>query len=108
MGRWLDALKKLADTSDTTPQNPRNPVARGFEGFEGAVSSANENIPGLSKPLPDAEAYVEALRQIGPCGYGAVAAFLGWGATRAGKAETELRLAGRIAYDSTGRGRLRD
>lgn len=58
------------------------------------------------QPLPDAEAYVEALRQVGPCGYGVVATFLGWGATRAGNAEMELRLAGRIVYDSSGRGKL--
>jgi len=54
----------------------------------------------------DAEVYAVALREIAPCGYGAVARHLGWGATRAGQAETILRLAGRIVYDRTGRGRL--
>lgn len=108
MGRWLDALKKRADAPESNPQNPQNPVARGFAGFAGSVSSANENISGLSQPLPDVEAYAEALREIGPCGYGVVAVFLGWGATRAGRAETELRMSGRIVYDATGRGRLRE
>lgn len=59
-----------------------------------------------SDPAKDAEAYAMALREIGPCGYGAVARRLGWGATRAGQAEAVLRLAGRIVYDRTGRGRL--
>ena len=59
-----------------------------------------------SDPAKDAEAYALALREIAPCGYGAIALHLGWGATRAGQAETILRLAGRIVYDKTGRGRL--
>lgn len=59
-------------------------------------------------PVRDAEASALALRKIGPCGYGAVARHLRWGATRAGRAETVLRLAGRIVYDRTGRGRLVD
>jgi hypothetical protein len=52
----------------------------------------------------DAELYAGALRRIQPCGYGPVAAFLGWGMTRAANAETVLREAGRIRYDHTGRG----
>lgn len=55
-------------------------------------------------PKSDAELYAEALRRIQPCGYGPVAAFLGWGMTRAANAETVLREAGRIKYDHTGRG----
>ena len=57
-------------------------------------------------PQTDAELYADALRQIEPCGYGPVAVFLCWGAGRASAAECELRQAGRIAYDHTGRGRL--
>lgn len=57
-------------------------------------------------PTRDAEDYAVALGDIGPCGYGAIARHLGWGATRAGQAETILRLTGRIVYDRTGRGRL--
>lgn len=70
-----------------------------------ALAPAEDNsIDG--DPTKDAEAYALALREIAPCGYGAVARHLGWGATRAGQAETILRLAGRIVYDRTGRGRL--
>jgi len=57
------------------------------------------------EPKSDAEAYLDALREIGPCGYGPVAVFLGWGAGRASAAEIELRQAGRIVYDRTGRGK---
>jgi hypothetical protein len=55
----------------------------------------------------DLEAYADALRLHGPCGYGVIASALGWGAGRAGAAEIELRKAGRLNYpDKTGRGRL--
>ena len=70
-----------------------------------ALAHAEENSI-ESDPAKDAEAYALALREIAPCGYGAIARHLGWGATRAGQAETILRLAGRIVYDRTGRGRL--
>lgn len=58
----------------------------------------------IAAPKSDAELYAEALRRIQPCGYGPVAAFLGWGMTRAANAETVLREAGRIRYDHSGRG----
>lgn len=54
----------------------------------------------------DADRYADVLRHIGPCGYGPIAVFLGWGATRAANAEEVLRKAGRIIYDHTGRGTL--
>jgi hypothetical protein len=41
----------------------------------------------------DAEVYADTLQLIGPCGYGPVAVFLGWGATRTANAEAELRQA---------------
>lgn len=61
-----------------------------------------------SAAKPDVEHYADALRLIGPCGYGPVAVLLGWGATRAADAEVELRQQGRVVYDRTGRGRLAD
>lgn len=62
-------------------------------------------FPGSRKS--DAETYADALRLHGPCGYGGIAAALGWGAGRASVAEIELRKAGRIVYpDKTGRGWL--
>lgn len=76
------------------------------EGFAEPLLSPTEDTASDSDPAKDAEAYALALLEIAPCGYGAVARHLGWGATRAGQAETILRLAGRIVYDRTGRGRL--
>lgn len=62
---------------------------------------------GTWEPQPgDVEAYADALRLHGPCGYGGIASALGWGMSRASAAEAELRKAGRIAYDKTGRGTL--
>lgn len=76
------------------------------DGFPKPVLAPAESTSIDSDPAKDAEAYALALREIAPCGYGAIARHLGWGATRAGQAETILRLAGRIVYDRTGRGRL--
>lgn len=62
---------------------------------------------GTWEPQPgDAEAYANALRFHGPCGYGGIATALGWSVSRASAAEAELRKSGRIAYDKTGRGTL--
>ena len=61
---------------------------------------------GAVPDVSDEEAYAAALRTEGPCGYGVIARVLGWGATRAGQAETSLNKQGRLAYDRTGRGWL--
>ncbi|MCC5955178.1 MAG: hypothetical protein JJU07_03675 [Natronohydrobacter sp.] len=47
---------------------------------------------------PDAGAYFDWLRLHGPATYGAMAAALGWGATRAWRAEARLRAAGLVHY----------
>ena len=54
----------------------------------------------------DMEAYAEALRVYGPMSYGQAMNVLGWGATRAGHAETDLRSAGRIRFNALGRAAL--
>jgi hypothetical protein len=56
----------------------------------------------------DMETYAEALRQHGPMSYGQAMDVLGWGATRAGQAETDLRKAGRIEFNNLGRAVLRE
>jgi hypothetical protein len=70
---------------------------------EAGRAVGGESLP-VAPPRSDAELYAEALRQIQPCGYGPIAAFLGWGMTRAANAEAALREAGSIKYDRTGRG----
>jgi len=47
---------------------------------------------------PDAGAYLDRLRLYGPATYGAMASAMGWGATRAWKAEATLRAAGLVVY----------
>ncbi|MCL1630305.1 hypothetical protein M3N55_16480 [Roseibaca sp. V10] len=47
----------------------------------------------------DAVAYLDRLRLHGPATYGAMATALGWGATRAWRAEAELRGAGLIQFE---------
>ena len=56
----------------------------------------------------DMERYAEALRAYGPMSYGQAMQVLGWGGTRAGQAESDLRAAGRIAFNQLGRAYLVD
>ena len=51
----------------------------------------------------DVERYADVLRTHGPMSYGTAMDVLGWGATRAGKAEQALRHAGRIRFNGAGR-----
>jgi hypothetical protein len=74
--------------------------------FEAVAKSSPETDPAHGDPGADADQYADALRQIGPCGYGPIAVVLGWGMTRTANAEEALRKAGSIIYDGTGRGRL--
>jgi len=50
----------------------------------------------------DPERYADALRVHGPASYGMMMRILGWGGTRAGRAEDELQKQGRIAFDKCG------
>ena len=86
---------------------PAGPLSRlAWKGPKPAAGRTSEpECPGAGRS--DAEAYADALRLHGPCGYGGIAAALGWGAGRASVAEIELRKADRIVYpDKTGRGWL--
>jgi hypothetical protein len=56
----------------------------------------------------DMDLYAEALRIHDPMSYGHAVGALGWAATRAGQAETDLRKAGRIEFNKIGRAVLRD
>ncbi len=130
MGRWLDALKKYENAENESTQNPQKCPQQLIGGNRGeapeAIRAFSEAIPSVAHANPktkpsnvvafrphvdpmnpqpgDAWAYAKALRHEGPCGYGAIATTLGWSASRASAAESELRKAGRIQYDHTGRG----
>lgn len=57
---------------------------------------------GIAKPDDD-ETYLKALQLHGAMSYGMAMRVLGWGGTRAAKAEDRLRKSGRIAYGKHGR-----
>jgi hypothetical protein len=68
-------------------------------------SRMRENAPIISSARadgldPDAGAYFDRLHLYGPATYGAMAAALRWGATRAWQAEARLRAAGLIHYEN--------
>lgn len=50
----------------------------------------------------DPERYADALHVHGPASYGMMMRILGWGGTRAGRAEGELQKQGRITFDKRG------
>lgn len=109
MTRWLAAAKSASPLPDKIDRNDKNAPAR----IKSILSIVSEGGGPISEPPPahgdpgsDADQYAEALRQIGPCGYGPIAIFLGWGVTRTANAEEALRKAGKIIYDRTGRGIL--
>lgn len=69
-----------------------------------AKADFGQRIP----PRSDPDLYADALRLHGPMSYGVAMWILGWGATRAGQAETALRAAGRIRFNKLGRAVLVD
>ena len=58
-------------------------------------------------PDMDAGAYLDRLHLHGPATYGAMASAMGWGATRAWRAEAKLRAAGLVQMDELGRAVLK-
>ena len=89
------------------PPEARKPVSR-------VASVASVATPPRPKPDPappartdgldtDAGAYLERLRLHGTATYGAMASDMGWGATRAWRAEAKLRAAGLVTMGELGR-----
>jgi hypothetical protein len=106
---WLDVRAKLAEiegtpaaTTATTATMRAEPAPRVAEVAEVATPSRVKS--GTARPAradgvdPDAGAYLDRLRLHGPATYGAMASAMGWGATRAWKAEATLRAAGLVVY----------
>ena len=126
---WLDVRAKLAElegqpfaTSATQapiarpvsqlsqvsqPPEPRKPAFRVASVASVATPprSKFESMPparadGLD---PDAGAYLDRLHLHGPVTYGAMASAMGWGATRAWRAEARLRARGLVQMGELGR-----
>ena len=110
---WFDAHAKLKEIAGYPAANLANPAnldqggAPGFAKFaEFATPSTpkTESAPAQADGLEtDPAAYLAFLREQGPHSYGAVARALGWGATRALRAEAELREAGEIRHHKNGK-----
>jgi hypothetical protein len=66
-----------------------------------APTLIDQRSDGLS---PDKGAYLNYLRIHGPATYGAMATAMGWGATRAWRAEAQLRALGLVRLGEFGRG----
>lgn len=98
LSRWLDAARrsKGAETKQP-PQAPAQPVLSVMSVLSEGESAtpAPARVDGLE---PEAGAYLDRLRLHGPATYGAMAHALGWGATRAWRAEAKLRALGLVHY----------
>ena len=79
------------------PKQPEQKAQRRVIPFPG-----REWKPDTTIRPDDPERYADALRIHGPASYGMMMRILGWGGTRAGRAEDELRKQGRVAFDRCG------
>src|SRR5690554_6627883 len=121
MTKWLQAAKQAigADAGPEEPTQPRKkPVLSVLSVMsEGGTPDPAPRVASVATPPelkpappaqadgldPDAGAYLDRLRLHGPATYGAMAATLGWGATRAWQAEAKLRAAGLVHIGELGR-----
>ena len=101
MTRWLQAAKQ-ATGGEARPTEPVKPSPKPVLSVLSVLSEGGNPEPapparadGLE---PDAGAYLDRLRLHGPATYGAMATAMGWGATRAWRAEAKLRAAGLLVY----------
>lgn len=115
MTRWLQAARQEAAprTKPTKPTKPNKGLT------ESGANATDEGVLSVSSVLservslaaqgrtdglePDTGAYLDRLRNHGPATYGAMATALGWGATRAWRAEAKLRALGLVRLGDFGR-----
>ena len=124
---WLDVRAKLAEIEGRSPATIATPATKQADPAPRVAEVASVATPLRSKPAlrvaevadvatpprpksqpapparadglePDAGAYLDRLRFHGPATYGAMASAMGWGMTRAWRAEAKLRAAGLVAY----------
>ena len=113
---WFDAQSALAEIQaggkpgfDRAPRATRATCAtRTPEMQPGVAHVAHVARPRGSNPeitpcASDAETYLAMLHRSGPQTCGAAGSILGWGATRAWKAEARLRAAGLVRYGDLGK-----
>ena len=112
MTRWLQAAQRATDLGTKPTQQTKlapKPIEGGADTTAKGVLSVSSVLSegGRADPAPparaddldpDAGAYLDRLRLHGPATYGTMATALGWGATRAWRAEAKLRAAGLVQY----------
>ena len=108
--KQADPAPRVAEVASVATPQRSKPALRVAEVAE-VAEVATPPRP-KSQPAPptradgleaDAGAYLDRLRLHGPATYGAMAAALGWGATRAWRAEAKLRAAGLVRMGELGR-----
>ncbi len=100
MTRWLQAAKQGRGAGAEHSE----PVIAKTKPVLSVLSVLSEGVRAEPAPVradgldADADAYLDRLRLHGPATYGAMASAMGWGATRAWRAEAKLRAAGLVVY----------
>lgn len=120
MSKWLQAAKSHGTRADKTDLTDKTLPEDAHEEVLSVVSVLSGYPSPIARPAPspareliealrsDMDLYADALRVHGPMSYGQAMDALGWGATRAGQAETDLRKAGRIEFNRLGRAVLKN
>jgi len=100
---------QLADKMFVSFSSPRPKTAIASAEAPGAAEPANKLFDSFNSTHPetpskaDLETLLALLREHGPMTYGAAASTLAWGASRAWRAEAELRAKGSVRLDHLGR-----
>lgn len=99
---WFDPQATLAEIRSERGTRAIDAIRAILAGPNSTNSTNSTNLPSGSEELTDAAALLAYLRVHGPASYGATATDLGWGATRAWRAETDLRAAGHVRLNHLG------
>lgn len=122
MTRWLEAARKAGWHGTKGGEETPAPSALRFcqvssgvadpSKRRAAILSGSVGLSGRAKAAEtpqaegDPETLLEWLRLHGPSTYGAAATALGWGVTRAWRAEAQLRAEGTVRLDRSGKASL--
>ena len=102
MTRWLTAARQARAAATEAPAPVPPEVSSVLSGAGNAIGRRAAEAPRVGPELSDAGVYFDFLTRHGPCTYGAAATALGWGATRAWRAEAELSTAGLVKLGAFG------
>ena len=101
---WFDAQRALADLGgDDLPPDQPAPESVAHVAHVARPLPSKRPALDLTETVQDGATYLAFLANNGPATYGAAAVALGWGATRAWRAEAGLLAAGVAILDRLGR-----